>query len=244
MSIRVLLVDDQELIREGLSIILNAEPDVEVVGAATDGREGVSLAKRLRPDVVLMDIKMPVMDGIEATRQIKTALPDTPVVILTTYADDELVFSGIKAGAAGYLLKDIGREGLAEAVRGAARGAAQLEPMVAAKVLAEFQRMAAEARPRFVSRPASAGERPEPEPARPTPDEQVMIESLTPREETILRLLTQGLTNAGIAAQLYLSEGTVKNHVSEILRKLQANDRTHAVVLAIKRGLLDLDPAG
>jgi DNA-binding NarL/FixJ family response regulator len=235
MTIRVLLVDDQELIREGLSIILNAEPDIEVVGLAADGREGVRLATSLRPSVVLMDIKMPRMDGIEATRQIKVILPETPVIILTTYGDDELIFECIRAGASGYLLKDIGREQLATAVRGAASGEAQLDPAIAGKVLAEFQRLANLSR-----RPAGPAAR---EPAgekRPARD-RFPIEALTQREETILQLLTQGLTNAGIAARLHLSEGTVKNHVSEILRKLQANDRTHAVVLALKRGLLDLD---
>ena len=234
MKIRVLLVDDQELIREGLSIILNAERDIEVIGTAADGREGVRLATALRPEVILMDIKMPRMDGIEATRQIKTILPETPVVILTTYGDDELIFAGIRAGATGYLLKDIGREQLAAAVRGAAGGEAQIDPAIAGKVLAEFKRLANLGRRPAASRTGASVER------RPVPDWQ-SIEALTQREETILQLMTEGLTNAGIAARLYLSEGTVKNHVSEILRKLQANDRTHAVVLAIKRGLLDLD---
>jgi DNA-binding NarL/FixJ family response regulator len=236
MTIRVLLVDDQELIREGLSIILDAEPDINVVGAAADGREGVRLATSLRPAVILMDIKMPRMDGIEATRQIKTILPDTPVIILTTYGDDELIFECIRAGASGYLLKDIGREQLAAAVRGAASGEAQLDPAIAGKVLAEFQRLANLAR-----RPAGPAAAPEPAAEERPARDRFPIEALTQREETILQLLTQGLTNAGIAARLHLSEGTVKNHVSEILRKLQANDRTHAVVLALKRGLLDLD---
>ena len=231
MLIRVLLVDDQALIREGLTIILDAQPDVRVVGQAADGREAIDLARHLQPDVILMDIKMPRLDGIKATRQIKEDLPETPIIILTTYAQDELVFEGIRAGASGYLLKDITRDQLAKAVRGAARGEAQIDPAVAAQVLAEFQRMA-----NLLRRPA-------PHPATQTEEAEVElppIEALTSREETILRLLTEGLTNAGIAARLYLSEGTVKNHVSEILSKLHANDRTHAVVLAIKRGLLDL----
>jgi len=231
MAIRVLLVDDQALIREGLAIILNAQSDIRVVGQATDGREAVELASRLRPDVILMDIKMPRLDGIQATRQIKEDLPDTPIIILTTYAEDELVFEGIRAGASGYLLKDITRGQLAEAVRGAARGEAQIDPAVAAQVLSEFQRMANLLR-RPTPRPATQ--------AKETEAELSPIEALTPREEMILRLLTEGLTNAGIAARLHLSEGTVKNHVSEVLSKLHANDRTHAVVLAIKRGLLDL----
>lgn len=231
MTIRVLLVDDQSLIREGLTIILDAQPDIRVVGQAADGREAIDLAGQLRPDVILMDIKMPRLDGIRATRQIKEELPTTPIIILTTYAEDELVFEGIRAGASGYLLKDITRDKLVEAVRGAAQGEAQIDPAVAAQVLAEFQRM------------SNALRRSAPRSLTPTDDATAdlpSIEALTPREETILRLLTEGLTNAGIASRLHLTEGTVKNHVSEILTKLHANDRTHAVVLAIKRGLLDV----
>ena len=231
MAIRVLLADDQALIREGLAIILNAQPDIRVVGQAADGQEAVDLAGRLQPDVILMDIKMPRMDGIKATRQIKEDLPEIPIVILTTYAEDELVFEGIRAGASGYLLKDITRDQLAEAVRGAVRGEAQIDPAVASHVLAEFQRMS-----NLLRRPTQRSSAPSDEAVPDLPP----MEALTPREETILRLLTEGLTNAGIAARLHLSEGTVKNHVSEILSKLHANDRTHAVVLAIKRGLLDL----
>jgi DNA-binding NarL/FixJ family response regulator len=230
MAIRVLVVDDQALIREGLAIILGAQPDIEIIGQAADGREAIDLANRLRPDVVLMDIKMPRMDGIVATRQIREHHANIQVLILTTYSEDELVFEGIRAGAAGYLLKDITRNELAEAVRGAARGEARIDPTVASQVLTEFQRMANLLRrhtPQVSTVDKTAADLPP-------------VEALTPREETILRLLTEGLTNAGIAARLHLSEGTVKNYVSEILSKLQANDRTHAVVLAIKRGLLDL----
>jgi len=231
MTIRVLLVDDQALIREGLAIILGAQPDIKVVGQAADGHEAIDLARRLQPDVILMDIKMPRLDGIQSTRRIKEDLPTTPIIILTTYADDELVFEGIRAGASGYLLKDITRDQLAEAVRGAVQGEAQIDPAVASQVLAEFQRMA-----KLLRR----SEPPTPTPAEEVSEDLPPMEALTPREETILRLLTEGLTNAGIAARLHLSEGTVKNHVSEILSKLHANDRTHAVVLAIKRGLLDV----
>jgi DNA-binding NarL/FixJ family response regulator len=230
MQIRVLLADDQPLIREGLAIILNTQPDIQVVGQAADGHEAVDLARRIKPDVILMDIKMPRLDGIKATHEINKTHPEIPILILTTYSEDELIFEGIRAGAFGYLLKDITRSQLAEAVRGAARGEAQIDPAVATQVLSEFQRMADILRRRA-----------------PQPDQTSvgrdwpMIEELTPREETILKLLTEGLTNAGIAKRLHLSEGTIKNYVSEILSKLHANDRTHAVVLAIKRGLVDLN---
>jgi DNA-binding NarL/FixJ family response regulator len=219
------------LIREGLAIILDTQPDIEVVGQAGNGREAVKLAEQLAPDVVLMDIRMPFMDGIKATRQIKETHPQIKVLILTTYNEDDLVFDGFRAGAIGYLLKDITRRGLADAVRGAARGEAQIDPAIASQVLAEFQRM------------ANALQRLSPRVARTTArasESLPPLETLTPREETILQLLTEGLTNAGIASRLHLSEGTVKNYVSEILSKLHANDRTHAVVLAIRHGLIDI----
>jgi DNA-binding NarL/FixJ family response regulator len=236
MTIRIAIVDDQALIREGLAIILGAHRDIEIVGQAGDGLEAVRVVQETEPDLVLMDIKMPYLDGIAATRRIREHRPETQVLILTTYSEDELVFDGIRAGASGYLLKDITRDELADAVRGAARGEAQIDPAVAAKVLAEFQRMATVLRRRSEQtaeedrRPAAASALTEVPP----------MERLTSREETVLELLTEGLTNAGIAARLHLSEGTVKNYVSEILSKLQANDRTHAVVLAIRRGLLDV----
>jgi DNA-binding NarL/FixJ family response regulator len=231
LSIRVLVVDDQVLVREGLTIILDAQPDIKVVGQAEDGRQAVKLVAQLEPNVVLMDIRMPLMDGIKATRQIKETHPQTQVVILTTYSEDELIFDGLRAGALGYLLKDITRQQLVDAVRGAARGEAQIDPAVASQVLTEFQRMANALRRLGGQPPRSTGS---------TADDLPPMETLTPREETILRLLTEGLTNAGIAARLHLSEGTVKNYVSEILSKLHANDRTHAVVLAIRHGILDL----
>lgn len=236
MPIRVLVVDDQALIREGLAIILDAQPDIEVVGQAGDGQEAVSVAAEVKPDVILMDIKMPRLNGIEATRQIKDAQPRTQILILTTYSEDELVFEGVRAGASGYLLKDITRKDLAESIRGAAKGEAQIDPGVASRVLSEFQRMANVIRQR-ADRVEELDKR-----TSSDADDAALppLEALTPREETILKLLTEGLTNAGIAARLHLSEGTVKNYVSEILAKLQANDRTHAVVLAIKRGLLDV----
>ncbi len=221
--IRLLIVDDQEIIRQGLSIILGHQPDIQVVGLASDGIEGLRLARELEPDVVLMDVKMPRMNGIQATSQITLSLPNTRVIILTTYDVDDWVFDCIRAGAIGYLLKDTPAEALAEAVRGAVRGESQMDPGVARKVLDAFRRLDA------------------PAPAPPQEQDQLPpLEKLTRREDQILALLAQGLANKEIAAHLTLSEGTVKNHVSNILGKLHANDRTQAVLTAIRRGLVDI----
>lgn len=227
--IRVLLVDDQEIVRQGLATILRYAPGIEVAGEAGDGLEATALAQALRPDVILMDLKMPRLGGIPATRRIRAALPETRVIILTTYDADDLVFEGIKAGAQGYLLKDAAGETLAEAIRGVVRGESQLDPSVARKVLDEFQRLASQV------------------PAQPTVaadggnlDQELEVEPLTPREEEVMRLLVEGLSNKEIGARLHLTEGTVKNYVSAIIAKLQANDRTHAVVTALRRGLVEL----
>src|SRR5512139_2237451 len=183
-KIRVLLADDQDIIRTGLTIILHHQPDLEVVGQAADGLEAVELAKQLQPDVILMDIKMPRLNGIQATRQIMTVLPRTQIIILTTYDTDDWVFDGIRAGAVGYLLKDASGDNLAEAVRGAMRGESQMDPTVARKVLREFQQV-------------TAARRPTTEPLAPSqavssaPDEEP-LEKLTDREEEILRLLAAG----------------------------------------------------
>ncbi len=223
-DIRVLLVDDQRIVRQGLATILKYAPGITVIGEAGDGEEAIVLAHTLEPDVILMDLKMPRLGGIPATRQICAELPDTHVIILTTYDTDDLVFEGIKAGASGYLLKDTSSEKLIEAIRGAMRGESQLDPAVARKVLNEFQRLAAGSRPSPARQPA----------AGPS------IEPLTPREEDVLNLLVEGLSNREIGARLGLTEGTVKNYVSAIIAKLQANDRTHAVVTALRRGLVEL----
>jgi len=227
--IRVLLVDDQEIVRQGLATILKFAPGIQVTGQAGDGLEAVALAQTLRPDVILMDLKMPRLGGIPATRRIRAALPETRVIILTTYDADDLVFEGIKAGAQGYLLKDAAGETLAEAIRGVVQGESQLDPSVARKVLDEFQRLAAQ----VPGQPTSAV-------TGDALDDKVEIEPLTPREEEVMRLLVEGLSNKEIGARLHLTEGTVKNYVSAIIAKLQANDRTHAVVTALRRGLVEL----
>jgi DNA-binding NarL/FixJ family response regulator len=225
--IRVLLVDDQHIVRQGLATILKYSPGIEVAGEASDGQEAIALARETQPDVVLMDLKMPRMGGIPATRKICQEMPETHVIILTTYDSDDLVFEGIKAGARGYLLKDTSSERLVDAIQGVVRGESQIDPAVAGKVLAEFRRLAAEPSPTLPSRAGGDA----------IPGE---IEPLTPREEEVLHLLVEGLSNKEIGARLHLTEGTVKNYVSAIIAKLQANDRTHAVVTALRRGLVDL----
>ena len=225
-EVRVLLVDDQEIVRQGLATILKYESGIKVVGQASDGKEAVALARTLKPDVVLMDIKMPVLGGIPATRRIRKELPDTRVIILTTYDADNLVFEGIKAGAQGYLLKDVSAETLAEAIQGVVRGESLLDPKVASKVLDEFKRLSAEA-PAAPVRQLSV-------------DDELVITPLTEREEDVLRLLAGGLSNKEIGARLFLGEGTVKNYTSAIIGTLQPNDRTHAVVTALRHGLVKL----
>jgi DNA-binding NarL/FixJ family response regulator len=214
--IRILLVDDQRLMREGLSILLEMEPDLAVIGEAGDGEAALKAYAELEPDVVLMDIRMPGMDGVEATWRLRQQWPDARVVILTTFDDDEYVFEGLRAGALGYLLKDVSGRDLAQAVRTVAAGGALIEPSVARKVVAEFARVAPPARD------AGAG----------------LPEPLSEREIEILRLLAVGLTNRRIAERLNLAEGTVKNYVTNILGKLGARDRTQAAIRARELGLI------
>ncbi|MGH2522325.1 MAG: response regulator [Anaerolineales bacterium] len=214
--IRILLVDDQALFREGLRTLLSVQPDLEVVGEAGDGEEAVQLAARLRPDVVLMDVRMPALDGVAATRRLRATQPECRVIMLTTFDDDEYVFEGLRAGAAGYLLKDAPSAKLVEAIRAAARGESFLQPSVAAKVVAEFARLADKA---------------------PIPSE-ALIEPLSERELEILRLVAQGASNKEIAAQLVIAEGTTKNHLTNILAKLGVAGRLQAVNRARELGIL------
>jgi len=227
--IRVLIVDDQDIVRQGLGVILRHQPGIEVAGYAADGLEALELIPTRRPDVALMDLKMPRLNGIRATRRIAEQYPGVKVVVLTTYDTDEWLFDAIRAGARGYLLKDSDSEVIVAAIRGAVEGEVRLDPAVAGRVLQEFKRLSA----LNPVQPASiwAGGR---EAAGP-------FDPLTERELTILQRLAQGESNTEIAEALHLAEGTVKNYVSTIIGKLQANDRTHAAVLALKRGLATLE---
>jgi len=215
-AIRILLVDDQALFREGLRTLLSVQGDLEVVGEAGNGEEALRLALSLRPAVVLMDLQMPVLDGVAATRRLHESLPECRVIVLTTFDDDEYVFEGLRAGAVGYLLKDAPSAKLIEAIRAAARGESFLEPSVAAKVVAEFMRLANQA-PRLA---------------------EPLVEPLSEREREILRLVASGASNREIAARLVIAEGTVKNHVTNILAKLDVKDRTQAALRARELGLL------
>jgi len=219
-SIRILLADDQALFREGLHTLLSLQPGLEVVGEAANGEEAVRLAEALHPDVVLMDLQMPLLDGVAATRQLRAALPACRVIVLTTFDDDDYIFEGLRAGAVGYLLKDTPSARLADAIRAAARGESFLEPSVAAKVVAEFTRLSA----------ASGA-------AVPLAT-QPLAEPLSDRELEVMRLVAQGASNKEIAAALFLAEGTVKNHLTNILGKLGVTDRTQAALKAKELGLV------
>ena len=214
--IRVLLADDHQLVRTGFRVILEIEDDIEVVGEASDGAQAVDLAKNLAPDVVLMDVEMPGMDGLEATRRI-TAADGPSVLILTTFDRDEYLFEALQAGASGFLLKNGTPEALTDAVRILARGDALLAPEITRRVIAAF------ARPGVSAAAAQHTSR---------------LEDLTPREHEVLVLLAAGATNAEIATELLLGETTVKTHVSRVLMKLGARDRTQAVVLAYELGVV------
>lgn len=222
--IRVLLVDDQTLIRQGIRVLLEIEADIEVIGQASNGREAIQQVENLHPDVVLMDVRMPEMDGVEATRQITARFPNIGVIILTTFEDDETVFEGLKAGARGYLLKDISSEEMAEAVRKVAAGGALIQPSITRKVLAEFSRLA-----------TVIQEKPAPKTSIPA---HLLPEPLTERELDVLRALASGLSNREIAEHLVITEGTVKNHVSNLIAKLEVRDRTQAVLKAQELGLI------
>jgi DNA-binding NarL/FixJ family response regulator len=216
MIIRLLLVDDQALFREGLRTLLSIYPDLDIVGEAANGQEALQQVQDLQPDVVLMDLRMPVLDGVTATRKLKELRPSSRVIILTTFDDDEHVFDGLRAGAVGYLLKDVSSEKLVEAIRTTARGESFLQPNIAAKLVAEFARLE----------------------ETPSPPAQELVEPLSARELEILALVAAGASNKEIAAELFITEGTVKNHVTNILGKLGVRDRTQAALKAREMGLI------
>lgn len=217
MTIRVLIVDDQALFREGLEILLSVHPDIQVVGQASNGKEAVELALKLQPDIVLMDMQMPVLNGAGATRRLKDFLPGCRVIALTTFDDRETIFDALRSGATGYLLKDLGSAQLADAIRLTARGDSILEPSVAAKVVAEFSRASA----------WGTGTRP-----------TILNEPLSDREIEVLRLVSQGLSNREIATKLFISPGTAKTHIHNVCGKLGAQNRTEAAIRAKELGLV------
>jgi DNA-binding NarL/FixJ family response regulator len=214
----VLIADDQALVRVGLRKILESEPEMTVVGEAGDGEDAVAEVRRLRPDVALMDIRMPVLDGIEATRRIVAAQPSTRVLVLTTFGLDGYVYDSLRAGASGFMLKDAPPEELVGAVRIVANGEALLAPAVTRAVIEEFARQT-------------------PTPA-PQPEPSAAVAELTPREREVLDLLARGLSNPEICAELVISEATAKTHVARILQKLDLRDRVQAVIFAYERGLV------
>ena len=217
MSIRVLVADDQSMVRAGFRMLLSGEEDIEVVAEASNGLEAVEKAARFEPTVVLMDIRMPELDGLEATRRILAADPGARILILTTFDLDEYVYEALRAGASGFVLKDEPPEQLIAAIRTVAAGEALLSPSVTKRVIAQFSR---------ISHP-------------PAPRE---LEELSDREREVFRLIARGLSNAEIGQELFISETTVKTHVTHILSKLGLRDRVQAVVLAYQTGLLDHDP--
>jgi DNA-binding NarL/FixJ family response regulator len=209
---KVIICDDQAIVRDGLEMLLKLDPDIQVIGTAEDGSAAIELVAKNVPDLVLMDLKMPIVNGVEATRQIRSRNPEVKILVLTTYNDDEWVFDAIKAGASGYLLKDTPRDELIKAIRGTVTGKTYVDPSIAGKVLDQVS-------------------------SRQSQPTTQITSKLTDREIDILRLIAKGFSNTDISERLYLSEGTVRNHVSSILSKLGVSDRTQAAVIAIQHGL-------
>jgi DNA-binding NarL/FixJ family response regulator len=218
-ALRVMVVDDHALFRRGLEMVLGQEPDLDLVGEASDGQEAVQRAQELMPDVILMDVRMPKRSGIEATRQIRDALPHAKILMLTISDDEADLYEAIKAGAAGYLLKEIPIEEVAEAIRSVWAGQSRISPSMASKLLNEFAAMS-----------KAADERP----AMPTP-------KLTDREMEVLKLVAKGMNNRDIAKELFISENTVKNHIRNILEKLHLHSRMEAVVYAVREKMIEIN---
>jgi DNA-binding NarL/FixJ family response regulator len=209
---KVIICDDQDIVRDGLELLLKLETDIKIVGVATDGAEALEMAEREKPDLVLMDLKMPVMNGVDATREITAKCPGVKVLVLTTYGTDEWVFDAIRAGASGYLLKNASREEVLCAIRGTVEGKTYIDPSVAGKILGDISGTK--------KKPAT-----------------LITSKLTEREVEVLNLLAKGLSNEDIAKQLFLSQGTVRNHITSIVAKLGVCDRTQAAIIAIQHGL-------
>ena len=216
-KLRILLVDDQSLFREALRTLLSLQPDFEIVAEAENGERAVSLAKVHRPDVILMDLRMPILGGVEATRRIMSATPTARVVVLTTFEEDEEIFDALRAGALGFLLKACSADKLCESVRAAAKGTSVLEPSVAARMMKELNRLSAKEEKRLP---------------------HLLADPLTERELAVLKLLAEGRSNKEIGTQLNITEGTVKNHMTNVLGKLGALDRTQAALKARELGLI------
>jgi DNA-binding NarL/FixJ family response regulator len=215
--IRLLICDDQVVVCEGLRAIISTVPGIEVVGVANNGEEALHWTERTHPDIVLMDLKMPVMNGVKATREIRARFPEVKVLVLTTYDFDEWVFDAIRSGASGYLLKDTPRDQLVAAIRGTVEGKSYIDPAVAGKLMTQVGT------------------------AHPTTPDPELVRQFSERELDVLRLLANGYSNTEIASRLYLSEGTVRNYVSSIFTKLGVSDRTQAAVLALRNGLAELN---
>jgi len=222
--IRIVIAEDQAIVRRGVTLLLSMEPDMEVVGQACNGDEAVNLAQLMRPDVVLMDLHMPVKGGVAATREITQALPGTQILVLTTLDDDETVFEAVRAGAHAYLLKDAAEDELLETIRALKRGESHLTPQIARKVMDQFRRLSQHP---AASRPAGS--------AAPSHSAAFAAESLNDKEEKILELLAEGKSNRQIAQTVFLAEGTIKNYVSRIMEKLHANTRTELAILSRKQ---------
>ena len=220
--VRILIAEDQALVRRGTAVLLSMEPDMEVVGQACDGIEAVEMAKRLAPEIVLMDLHMPRQGGVAATREITRTLPGTQVLVLTTLDDDETVFEAVRAGAHGYLLKDVTEQELLETIRALRRGESRLTPQIARKVMDQFRRLAESSQ---YPRNAEGG----------TAKPECITETLSEKEEKILNLITEGMSNRQIAQVMFLAEGTVKNYVSRIMEKLHANTRTALAVISTRQ---------
>lgn len=240
-AIRIVIAEDQALVRRGAALLLSMEPDMEVVGQACNGVEAVELTQLLRPDVVLMDLHMPLKGGVAATREITRALPGTQVLVLTTLDDDETVFEAVRAGAHAYLLKDAAEDELLETIRALRHGESRLTPQIARKVMDQFRRLAqsSKAEPPGGDSPGVDSPGADPAAARtrePLPASAALLtEALTDKEEKILELIAEGMSNRQIGAALFLAEGTIKNYVSRIMEKLHANTRTELAILSRKQ---------